>query len=424
VLERVGRFNAWLIAIAGTGVLLRLVYVYVLTPGTHGIGDWYFFHWQANLIADGHGFIEPFRWRFLHRSLPTAAHPPLWPLLLSGASELGWAGAHAHRAAGCVLGGGTIVALGFLGRRVGGERVGLVAAAIAALYPSMIATDGSLMSESLYALLVALTLLAAYRLYDRPSPASGLLFGAAIGLASLARSEALLFLPLIALPLAWRAPSKLRTFALACAATAIVISPWMIRTWSVFGQPVLISTNGPAVLKGANCPRTYHGRDVGYWRLDCVIGPKSDNEAKNGVRWTKESLGYERDHPGDMPRVLAARLLRTWNFFQPRQMVYYAEGQDPDAVRAGLVVYYALLGLGAYGLILLRRWRQPLVILLGPIIAVSFVSLFYFGLQRFRVPADLSLVVLSAVALVALAERIALRVLRGRGLPSARAPSR
>ena len=389
---------------------LRLVYVYVLTPDTHGIGDWYFFHWQANLIADGHGFIEPFNWHTLHRSVTTAAHPPLWPLLLSGVSELGWTGAHAHRAAGCVLGGGTIAALGFLGRRVGGERVGITAAVIAALYPGFIGTDGSLLSEALFAPLVVLTLLAGYRLYDRPTTASALLFGAATGLAALTRSEALLFLPLIALPLAWRAPSRLRTFVLACAATAVVISPWMIRTWSVFDRPVLISTNGPAVLKGANCPQTYHGPDIGYWRLDCIDGRPKDNEAESGVRWTKEGLGYELDHLGDLPRVLTVRLLRTWNFFQPRRMSYYAEGQQVDGVQAGVVVYYLLLGLSVYGLILLRRRRQPLVILLAPVIAVCLVSIFYFGLQRFRLPADLSLVVLSAVALVALAETVVGRV--------------
>src|SRR5437660_1279207 len=119
------RFNAWLIAIVAAGVTLRLVYVYVLTPGTHGIGDWYFFHWQANLLAEGRGFIEPFKWIVTGRAVPTAAHPPMWPLLLSAVSKVGWTGAHAHRAAGCCVGGGTIAVLGLLGRRVGGERVGL-----------------------------------------------------------------------------------------------------------------------------------------------------------------------------------------------------------------------------------------------------------------------------------------------------------
>lgn len=416
-----GRFNAWLIAIAVAGVAIRLVYVYVLTPGLHGIGDWYFFHLQANLLAEGRGFIEPYNWLFRGRAVHTAAHPPMWPLVLSAVSKVGWTGAHAHRATGCVVGGGTIAALGLLGRRVGGERVGLAAAVIAALYPTMIAVDGSLMSESLFGLFVALVLLAGYRFYDRPSSVSALLLGGAIGFAALTRSEALLFLPLIALPIAWRrARARLRPFALACLTTAVVIAPWMIRTWTTFDRPVLISTNGPAVIKGANCPRTYHGRDIGYWRLDCVTGGHSDNEAKNGVRWAKEGLGYERDHLGDLPRVMTVRLLRTWSFFQPRQMVYYAEGQDPEAVRAGLVMYYVLLALSVYGLVLLRRRRQPLVILFAPAITASVVSIFYFGLPRFRAPAELSLVVLAAVSLVALTERIARGDLRRRPLSSAR----
>ena len=44
-----------------------------------------------------------------------------------------------------------IVAL--LGRRLAGERAGLIAAGIAAIYPTLIAADGALMSETLYGLL-------------------------------------------------------------------------------------------------------------------------------------------------------------------------------------------------------------------------------------------------------------------------------
>jgi hypothetical protein len=44
-----------------------------------------------------------------------------------------------------------------------GDLAGLLAAGLAAVDPALIAADGALMSESLYRLLVAMTLLAAYR---------------------------------------------------------------------------------------------------------------------------------------------------------------------------------------------------------------------------------------------------------------------
>ena len=50
---------------------------------------------------------------------------------------------------------------------------GLIAAGLAAVYPTLIAADGALMSETLYGALVALALLAAYRLLDAPERRAG-----------------------------------------------------------------------------------------------------------------------------------------------------------------------------------------------------------------------------------------------------------
>ena len=53
-----------------------------------GVGDWFFYHWTANDLADGNFFVEPYRLRFDHLSLPSAGHPPLYPALLSAVSAL------------------------------------------------------------------------------------------------------------------------------------------------------------------------------------------------------------------------------------------------------------------------------------------------------------------------------------------------
>ena len=76
--------------------------------------------------------------------------------MLTGLYELGGTGQEAQRLLGSLFGAGTIVTLAVLGRRVGGDRVGLIAAAVAAVYPMLITADGALMSESLYGFLVAL----------------------------------------------------------------------------------------------------------------------------------------------------------------------------------------------------------------------------------------------------------------------------
>src|SRR5215210_7484415 len=94
----------------------------------------------------------------------------------------------------------------------------------------MVATDGALMSETLYGALIAATLLAAHRLLDRPGRWIALATGAAIGLAALTRSEALLLVPLLAWPAAVAGGSgwPLRA-AVATAGCILVIAPWTVR---------------------------------------------------------------------------------------------------------------------------------------------------------------------------------------------------
>ena len=72
----------------------------------------------------------------------------------------------------CLIGTATVVMVGFAGRRIAGGRVGLVAAAIAAVYPNFWLYERELMSETLTLLLAATTILLAYRFHDRPTRAA------------------------------------------------------------------------------------------------------------------------------------------------------------------------------------------------------------------------------------------------------------
>ena len=398
------RRNVALVALAG--LALRLAYVLGPARDVKGIGDWYFFHWGANLIAEGHWFVEPFEEMFHGRLEPSAGHPPLWELLLSGVSVLGGTSYLAHRALGCLIGAGTIVLVALIGRRLGGERAGLAAAAIAALYPVMIAADGSLMSEGLYSLLVAAVLLLALRLRDRADVRSAAALGAACGLAALTRSEAMLLLPLLALPIALtRADLRWRLAAASLLAAALVIAPWSIRNLAELDRPVLISTNDGTLLAGANCDLTYHGQDLGFWNIDCISERTLRNEARQEAVWRREGANYVKDNLDRLPVVMLARLGRTLDVYQPRRMVRFAEGRWIRAEQAGIVVYFLLLPLALLGGRLLRRRRGELLVLLAPVALVILLSLLGYGIPRFRAPAEITIVVLAGVAVSHLRRR-------------------
>ena len=401
---RRGSFRGRLAAIVAGAVVLRLLYVLVLARHVPMAGDSQFFNAEANLVAEGKGYIEPFVNAAYGTSVPTAAHPPLYPTVLAGLSLVGLKSVLAHRALGAFLGGATIVLVALIGRRVGGERVGLVAALIAALYPLLVAADGAPMSESLYGLLIAGCLLLALRLRERRgSVAAAAALGAVIGLAALTRSEALLLLVLLGLPLVWR---RWRAGLALLAACVVVLIPWTIRNYSVFDRFTLISHNDSTVLAGANCERTYHGADLGSWRFDCISPRTTFKEGKQAAIWRREGIDYATGHAGRWPAVVPVRVLRTWDFWQPHRQVDLAEGRARWAETAGVIAYFLLLPFAVGGAVLLwRRDRGAALILLAPALLVTISSAIGYGNPRFRHAFEMSIVVLAGMAVVAVAER-------------------
>src|SRR4051812_25845136 len=408
-----GSFRARLAAIVAGAVALRLLYVLVLARHVPMAGDSQFFNAEANLVADGKGYVEPFVEAAYGISVPTAAHPPLYPTLLAALSAVGLDGLLAHRALGAFLGGVTIVLIALIGRRVGGERVGLVAALVAALYPLLVAADGAPMSESLYGLLIAACLLAALALRDARRDAPGgrpvwlaAALGALIGLAALTRSEALLLLGLLGLPLTWRAWRPALALVVAC---VLVLAPWTIRNWSAFDRFTLISHNDSTVLAGANCDRTYRGPDLGGWRFECISPRHTFREGAQAARWRQEGIDYATGHASRWPLVVPVRVLRTWDLWQPRRQIESAEGRARWAEKAGVAAYFLLLPFTVAGFVLLRRRpgdHGPFWILLAPAVLVTVSSAIGYGVPRFRHAFEISLVVTAAVALVAVADRV------------------
>jgi 4-amino-4-deoxy-L-arabinose transferase-like glycosyltransferase len=390
---------------------LRLAYSLLLVKTQPLLGDGLEFHNLAYSIADSH--------RYAQGSLltpdqvaPTADKPPLYPLVLAGFTIVGGHGWIPHQIAGALIGTGTVAATAFLGRRVAGDVVGLLAAGIAAMYPMLIAADGSFRSESLYALLIAATLLSGYALWDRPTVRRALVCGVVIGLATLTRSEAVLLLVLVVFPAALLAVTPRRAGVLtlaAAAATAVILTPWLVRCWIEFDRPVFVSTNSGGLLAGANCDKTYHGAWLGQWRFDCLRPVHDANEAAGAAKLASDGINYARDHADRLPVVLTVRFLRSWELYRPRQQwksERFFEGRDLRVEQIGVAMYFVLAVLAVAGAVRLRSQRQPLRILAAPFVLVTLVSIGAYGFTRFRVAAEPALVVLASVTVAAAAARL------------------
>ena len=426
-MSRLGPFEKRLGLIALLALAIRWVYAYVIRDYLVQ-GDAMTFHLVGQRIADGLGFTEA-----VPPGGPTAEHPPGLFLFWAVLDKAGANGFLAHRFALGLVGVGTVIVIGLIARRIGGDRLGLAAAALAAVYPMLWTAEGSLMSEGLYGLLLVGSLLAAFRLRERPTPARAAILGALIALAALTRGEALALIVLLAIPVAiaaratWR--ERAATWGVTLAAFLAVLAPWTIYNLTRFDTPFLISTNSNGVFIGANCAETYHGELIGAWRFQCYTERlPGEDEAEFFARQREIGVEYALDHADRWPAVIAARLGRLADVYRHDQSVFFntAEGRPVRYATWGIRAYWVVALLAIGGLVVLARRRGDrfgLIVLLAPIVMTICVAIVTYGGTRFRYAAEPSLVILAATALVALAGRLSPRPAPAASPPAAPPPA-
>ena len=442
------RTRLWLIVLAGLAWRVG----YVLVTKRHAVvwGDALNYHFGANLLAEGKGYIDVLRYTLYGQRFPGGTHPPLYVTYLAAWSLVGLKSALWHRLVSCVLGAATVGLMGLLGRRLAGDRAGLLAAALAAAYPPLWLNDAALLSETAAAFAVVLAFLAVERFRDAPTAARASQLGAALALAVLGRAELAVLLPLVAIPLVLRAAGLstrdrwLRIGAIAAAAI-VLIGPWVGYNLVRFEKPVLLSNGLGPTLIGGSCDAAFYGSDIGYW-AECPVNPPGGQppipvpSAATLRRWQADPVGtlaerrafvaryfaglpdesvfeaterhqsfeYIRAHKKQFVVVVAARIGRIWDVFRPWQTARFdglIEGRGLAQARVALAAFYVYFAAGILGLVALRRRRQPiwLYLVLGAL--VSFTVAISFGIQRYRIPIDAVLPALAAVGIDALLRR-------------------
>ncbi len=416
--ERSKRWWIGLGVIVALGLGLRLFHLSQTKWGTVPAGDAFYYHFQANLIADGRGFLDPYTLAYGQGARQVATHPPLFSLVLAAASWLGARSADSHRVLCCLFGTGTVLLVGILGRRLAGRRAGLIAAACAAFYPGLWGSDNQLLSESLYGLLIAGTLLSAYAFWRRPNlwRAAGL--GGLCMLAALTRGEAILLFPLLVVPMLYMvrrvgAARVARLGGVALVVAGVLLAPWVIRNAETFKYPVLISNNQGQTFMYANCDTTYDTSNPQFasWSFYECTGnhykPARD-ESVADKQMRHIAVDYVKAHKSQVPVVVAGRLGREWNVWAPIEnfKLEAGEGRARSLSWMALISYYVLMVFAVIGVALLRRRRTfPVWPLVSMFVLVSVTVVIFYATFRFRVPAEVALVVLAALGIDGLLRR-------------------
>lgn len=212
-----------------------------VTPGGASFDDAGWYHKTATALASGSGYVSPYT------GFPTAAWPPGYPVVLAIGYRLAGAVPATAVAMNAVFGVLTCFFVWRLGTRLGGPRVGFVAALLLTFFPSQIFFSALVLSETLFTCLTCGLLLAATRLFDRGDEVGfgvWMTWGLAAGAIALVRAEALALTLVPAMSLAalgaWRPSARVLMAALLGALVAL--TPWTIRNARHFGAFVPTST--------------------------------------------------------------------------------------------------------------------------------------------------------------------------------------
>ena len=297
-----------------------------------------------------------------------------------------------------ILGAGAILVLSGLVRRVAGDRAGIAAAWVAALFPPLVWMPAYALSEQLASVL-ALGCAAWLGAVTDGTPAdrdarSGttralVAAGLAAGIGALTRPGQLFFLPLAALLLLWRAPDRrtgLRRALLFTVLALAAIAPWTVRNALVHAQFVPIASSG-----GVNFWIGNHREAIGDGDLAANPHLKLRNaefrERHAGL--SEEALEplYYREARGfiaaDPVWWLGLEARKLWYTFVPFGPSYRLHA--PRYFWASAVSLLLLLPAAVYGLVRTPSGTRPAALLTLAASTVV-VGLVFFPHERFRLP--------------------------------------
>ncbi|MEX1255195.1 MAG: glycosyltransferase family 39 protein [Dehalococcoidia bacterium] len=428
----------WLLLVLAVALLVRVAWVATVQPdprdGRFDDSVWYYS--TGRLLADGEGYVYPLDalcdlGQRRDPGIDCAADPPptaLWapgyPLVLSALFHLPGDDVAWGRALNVAAGLALVCAVYYLGSRLWSPRAGLLAAAIVALFPSHIFFSSLLMTEPLFAAMLAGALcLALAWTMERDAPKWKLIgLGLAIGTLAMVRPEAGILVAVFAavwfmLHPSWRWLGQ--RLALLALGMAVLLVPWTARNWAEMGSPIVGTTGLGQVLLQAHHPRAGGQPNIGIvdnlW--DQYKGTAlPEREVRMNSFGVRESIAYAVKHPwSDLSRVPD----RFAAFYRgDRGAIQWNQVSDGDGKQLlassadgwGLlsdIYYYTIIGCAVVCLpFWLRRARAQHGLIFGPFAIYSLLWAFVFvGEARYHFPLVPVFAVTAGIGLAALTER-------------------
>ena len=430
-----------LLSIIVVGVLIRIATSVIFygnnvqeLPGTF---DEVSYHHLAIRVLDGHGFSFGESWWPGTPANEPTAH---WSYLYTGflIAIYGVVGANpvVARIIQSIITGVLMPLLTYrLSQRIFAQEtnenrrqlIGLVAAAISAVYVYFFYYAAALITESFYILGILWTFDLAIQIVqaEKPRLRTWLLLGLALGLTVLLRQLFLLFAPFILLWMWWAKRPSLWKLALPLIVTGLLIAPWTVRNYLAFDKFVPLNTNSGHAFFWGNHPRfgtqfveILPTREY-YEMIPDELRAQGLNEAEMDSELLKLGVQFVVDDPG---RYLLLSLSRIAPYFK----FWPSALSSPVANVARVASFGLFLPFIVYGLFLALRQRStswqawladPKTLLYLFMLIYTAMHVLTWTLIRYRVPIDALFILFAGLALVDLMERVAKR--RGQKRPFA-----
>ena len=440
------RWIGWFVLV---GFLIRLAYLLWLQySGSFMIGDAIVYHMEGNSLANGNGWINVIVYKRFGIIRQTAGHPPLYSYWLALWSFFGMRSTLSHQIASAFLGSSSIAVVGYVARKIRGNTVGLIAAAIAVLHPSFWSWDGMILSETLAILASASLLLFFVSSTEFKSNRWYMLGGVLAGIAILSRAELLMAIVLLTLGvlILQRSRTAIKHAAIMAGVAIIVLTPWAAYNTARFDRFVPLSNSAGVTLAASNCADVA-GQYAGRWSYFCAveaaervtkkwaiehpqeipntsISPNwqtdfpnakiSDkvptvhqylkmNEAVVDGLLRQDTVEWIKQHPRYFIKSVAIRIGRVTGLYKPTNQMrsdVIPEGRRKPVAFAAWYLYFALLPFVVFGFYkIFRESKQAFLTLIAPLATSLFVVATTFGNTRYRAIAEPTLAITAAVGL-------------------------
>jgi len=353
------------------------------------------------------------------RAEPTAFRPPLYPLLLAATSFSRNFTPIEVWLLHTIIGAFTASLAYYWCRMVGLYRWRMVAGFLVAVDPILLNQSTLVMTETLAAFLVMVVLVAFQaalpRGKEKPTmndlTLRGLNLAGAVVLAFYCRPPFLLWailLPIALLLAQYTAKQKATVLTGYVLTVVFLLSPWVVRNWLVFEEPVLLTTHGGYTLLLGNSPEYYEYLESGKEPvfdakpLQRRLARQLPQNRTSSAELSRNRMAYEmanRTMQKEPKKAAYASLIRLGMFWRPLPNATSSEESfKRTAIRYAVGVFYSVqMIFSALGLFWLGKqlFSPNWLAALSLVLVLTLVHLFFWSNMRMRAPIVPIMVVLA-----------------------------